>query len=135
MVGAFDLDGPAQIVELDVPALELLGRPTPRFRPIPRLPANTRDVAVVAPSTLASERIATEIKAAAGDLCDSVELFDVFAGQGVPEGARSLAYRVVYRDPKATTDPDAARTLTDDEVDKRHEKVRQALQRLGELRA
>jgi phenylalanyl-tRNA synthetase beta chain len=64
-----------------------------------------------------------------------VELFDVFAGQGVPEGARSLAYHVVYRDPKATTDPDAARTLTDDEVDKRHEKVKQAVQRLGELRA
>jgi phenylalanyl-tRNA synthetase beta chain len=134
-VGTFDLDGPAQIIELDLPALEHLGHPTPKFRPIPRLPANTRDVSVVASATLAAEHIASEIRSAAGDLCDSVELFDVFAGQGVPEGARSLAYHVVYRDPKATTDPDAARTLTDDEVDKRHEKVKQAVQRLGELRA
>jgi phenylalanyl-tRNA synthetase beta chain len=64
-----------------------------------------------------------------------VELFDVFSGTGVPAGSRSLAYRVVYRDPKTATDPEAARTLTDDEVDKRHEKVRQALGKLGELRA
>jgi phenylalanyl-tRNA synthetase beta chain len=134
-VGAFDLDGPAQVVELDLDALEALGRPTPKFRPIPRLPPNSRDVAVVVDGKLPAADVAREIRTAAGDLCDSVELFDVFSGTGVPEGSRSLAYHVVYRDPKGATDPDAARTLTDEEVDQRHEKVRQALGRLGELRA
>jgi phenylalanyl-tRNA synthetase beta chain len=63
------------------------------------------------------------IRQAAGDLCESVELFDVFAGEGVEAGHRSLAFHVVYRDPRAGDDPDAARTLTDAEVDARHAAV------------
>jgi phenylalanyl-tRNA synthetase beta chain len=74
------------------------------------------------------------IFSAAGDLCESVELFDVFSGGAIAEGSRSLAYRVVYRDPKATTNPEAARTLTDDEVDRSHERVRAAVKQLGEIR-
>ena len=57
------------------------------------------------------------IRQAAGELCESVQLFDRFSGKGVPDGRVSLAYHLVFRDPKAATDPDAARTLTDQEVD------------------
>jgi phenylalanyl-tRNA synthetase beta chain len=61
-----------------------------------------------------------------------VELFDLFEGAPVKEGHRSLAFHVIYRDPKAVTNPDAARTLTDVEVDARHDEVvRLAHERLG----
>jgi phenylalanyl-tRNA synthetase beta chain len=72
------------------------------------------------------------IREAAGELCESLELFDLFRGGGVPEGHRSLAYHLVYRDPKATSDPERARTLTDKEVDDRHAQVvRAAGEQLG----
>jgi phenylalanyl-tRNA synthetase beta chain len=134
VVDALDLGGPVQVVELDLAALEALGEPKPAYRPIPRLPATARDVAVVVKDDVPAADVERAIVAAAGELGESVELFDVFAGQGIGEGARSLAYRVVYRDPKASTDPDHARTLTDEEVERQHERVRAAVKTLGELR-
>ncbi len=135
VVEALDLGGTAQVVELDLAEMEPLGRPTPRYRPIPRLPATSRDVALVAAETVTAAAIEKAIRDAAGELCESVELFDVFAGAGIAEGSRSLAFHVVYRDPKTVTDPDAARTLTDEEVDRQHERVRSAVRGLGELRS
>ncbi len=132
---ALDLGGPAVVVELDLVALARLGHPTPVFHPIPRLPAVTRDVALIVPESVLAGDVERELRKAAGELCESVELFDVFTGGAVGEGRRSLAYRVVYRDPKATTDPDAARTLTDDEVERQHARVREAALHLGELRS
>lgn len=134
VVDAFDLGGAAQIVEIDLVAVESLGKPTPKFRPIPRLPAIERDVALVVDQAVAAASLDREIREAAGDLCERVELFDLYSGGAIPAGKRSLAFRVVYRDPKAATDPDAARTLTDEEVEARHQKVRAALGRFGELR-
>jgi phenylalanyl-tRNA synthetase beta chain len=134
VVDALDLGGALQVVEVDLAAIESLGKPTAKFRPIPRLPAVQRDIALVVDETVPAANLEKEIRDAAGDLCEKVELFDVFAGGAIPAGRRSLAFRVVYRDPKAATDPDAARTLTDQEVEERHERVRVALRRHGELR-
>jgi phenylalanyl-tRNA synthetase beta chain len=132
VVDALDLDGPAQIVELDLIALEQIGRVTPRYRPIPRLPPVRRDVALAVPDAVPALEVERVIREAAGELCESIELFDLFRGAGIPEGHRSLAFHLVYRDPKATTDPDHARTLTDKEVDERHaEVVRAATDQLG----
>jgi phenylalanyl-tRNA synthetase beta chain len=134
VVDALDLDGPAQVVELDLAAIEVLGHPTPKYQPIPRLPATSRDVALVVGENVPAADIEREIRSAAGELCESVELFDLFVGGAIPDGKRSLAYRVVYRDPKAVTDPESARTLTDEEVDRQHDHVRARVMRLGELR-
>ena len=135
VVDALDLDGPAQIVELDLAAIEQIGASSPRYKAIPRLPATSRDVALVVNDAVPAIDIEQEIRRSAGALCESVELFDVFTGGAIPDGFRSIAYRIVYRDPRATTDPDAARTLTDEEVDREHERVRTAVKRLGELRS
>jgi phenylalanyl-tRNA synthetase beta chain len=134
VVDALDLGGPLQTVELDLAVIESCGHPTPVYRPIPRLPANTRDVAIIVPNSVAAADVEQAIVAAAGELCESVHLFDVFSGGAIGAGARSLGYRVVYRDPKATTDPDRARTLPDEEVDRQHERVRAVVKRFGELR-
>lgn len=123
VVDALDLGGPAVVVELDLRALDKLGVKQPQYRPIPMLPAATRDIALVVPEDVSAGAVGEAIREAAGDLCESVELFDLFRGGAIPPEYRSLAFHVVYRDPKASTDPDAARTLTDDEVDKRHTAV------------
>jgi len=134
---AFDLGGEAFVVELDLAAIEALGQRIPRFEPIPRLPPVTRDVALVVSDDVNAADVEAVIRQAAGELCESVELFDMFRGGSVPEGHRSLAFHLVYRDPKAATDPEKARTLTDREVDQRHaEVVKAATERLGgQLRA
>ena len=72
------------------------------------------------------------IREAAGSLCESVQLAAEFRGGSVPEGHRSLTYRVVYRDPKAAEQAEEARTLTDKEVDQLQQQVlRSTQERVG----
>jgi phenylalanyl-tRNA synthetase beta chain len=129
---ALELDpGAGHVAALDLAAVETLGSARARFLPIPRLPAVTRDIAVEAPEALRVGDLREAIETSAGDLCESVELFDVFRPEaGEP---RSLAFRLVYRDPKATTDPERARTLTDKEVDARQAKVVARVTEMGAL--
>ncbi len=123
-----DLLGEVFATEIDLAAIEALPAPVPRFKPIPRLPAVTRDLAIVVRQDIAAAEVERVIRQQAGDLCEAVELFDLFRGGSVPEGHRSLAFHIVYRDPLAASNSDKARTLTDKEVDKRHKQVVQAAQ-------
>ena len=123
VVDRFDLDGEAFAIELDLSAIDALGQQVPQFRPIPVLPAVSRDLAVVVDEAVIAGDLLSTIRQAAGELCESVQLFDRFSGKGVPDGHVSLAYHLVFRDPRAATDPEAARTLTDEEVDAPFEQV------------
>lgn len=76
-------------------------------------------MAVVLPIHVPAEGVKQAIVQAGGDLVESVRLFDVYTGPQVGEGNRSLAYTVTYRSME--------RTLTDDEVNQVHARVRQAL--------
>jgi phenylalanyl-tRNA synthetase beta chain len=131
VVDHFELSPGTLVIELDLFALEELGRAMQRYRAIPRLPGVARDIALEAPAELPAGQILETIRASAGDLCESVELFDLFRAEGAESARRSLAFRLVYRDPKAATDPDKARTLTDKEVDKQHQRVIDATKQLG----
>jgi len=117
VVDALDLGGGAQIVELDLEAVERWGKATPQFQPIPRLPAVTRDLSLVVSEDTLAGKVCTTLEEAGGALCESVELVALFRGGSVPTGQKSLTFRVVCRDPKARTLNEEARTLTDKEVD------------------
>lgn len=127
------LDVPPQVfvIELCLDTLENLGTRRKRYRPIPRLPAVTRDIALEAPDQLTAGDLLATMKKSGGELCESVELFDLYTGANLEPGRRSLAFRLVYRDPKAATEPDKATTLTDKQVDKQHALVVAAVQKLG----
>lgn len=92
---------------------------TPRFRPYSTYPAAGRDIAFFAPVQVSVADIKRAISQASGALLESVELFDQYQGQNVPEGQRSLAFRLVYRG--------SDRTLTEQDVEPIHSKVREAL--------
>ncbi|MFO0549600.1 MAG: phenylalanine--tRNA ligase subunit beta [Polyangiaceae bacterium] len=124
---ALEVGGPVAVVEIDLEALNRVGAALPRYRPIPTLPASSRDIAVVVADAVQAGDVQRAIRDVAGELCESVELFDLYRGQNVPAGHRSLAFHVVYRDPKAATDPERARTLTDAEVDQRHGAVQKEI--------
>jgi phenylalanyl-tRNA synthetase beta chain len=123
VLSAWDVDAGVVLVELELDELVAVGRKNPRFRPIPRLPAATRDISLVVHDQVSAGEVERVIREAAGELCESVEVFDVFRGQSVPADHRALAFHIVYRDPRAASAPTEARTLTDQEVDERHAAV------------
>ncbi len=92
----------------------------PVFQPYSAYPASDRDIAFFASTKVSVADLERAIRQAGGTLLDSVELFDQYLGQNVPAGQRSLAFRLVYRAPD--------RTLTDDEVEPIHQKVRETLE-------
>ncbi len=113
----FDIDGSALLIEINLALIEALGSVVPRFRPIPKLPAVTRDLSLVVADTTPAESVAGLLMSSGGELCESVEIAAEFRGGSVPEKHRSLTFRLTYRDPKATVAHAEARTLTDKEVD------------------
>ncbi len=129
LVDSFDLGDEAQLIELDLAVLETLEQCRPKYRPIIRVPGIIRDVSFEVPNELPAGEIVQVMAAAAGELCESVEPFDLFEGEGVSRNCRAIAFRLMYRDPKAISHPDAARTLTDAEVDERQLKVVDAIQK------
>ncbi|MBE9052798.1 phenylalanine--tRNA ligase subunit beta [Nostocales cyanobacterium LEGE 11386] len=82
-------------------------------------PASDRDIAFFAPVNVSVADIEKAINKAGKGLLESVELFDEYRGENVPQGQRSLAFRLIYRA--------SDRTLTDAEVEPVHNKVREAL--------
>jgi len=129
VIEALDLGDGAQLVELDLAAVESIERQSPRYKPLIRVPAIVRDVSFEVPKAVPAGQIVSTMAGAAGDLCESVEPFDLFEGEGVARESRAIAFRLTYRDPKAKVAPDAARTLTDAEVDERQVKVVEAVQK------
>lgn len=89
------------------------------FRNFSSFPAADRDLAFFVPTTVAVADLSRLMLHAGNPLLQSVELFDQYQGESVPQGQRSLAFRLVYRADD--------RTLTDGEVDPIHQKVRDAL--------
>ncbi len=75
---------------------------------VSRFPSSDIDLAFVVNDRYPADVVADTLRAAAGDLLESVRLFDVYRGTGIAEGARSLAYRLRFCSP--------VRTLTDEEV-------------------
>ena len=100
--------------ELSVPSLHALSEelgPT-QARGLPKFPAIARDIAMLVRDEFSAGEIADALLEASGGLAESVRLFDLYRGDQIPHGHRSLAFRVTYRDPEGT--------LTDKRVDKVH---------------
>ena len=90
------------------------------FQPFSTYPTSDRDIAFFAPLKFTVADIQRSITHVCGELLDSVTLFDQYIGKGVPDGSRSLAFRLVYRA--------SDRTLTDADINPVHQKVRDLLE-------
>ena len=86
---------------------------TPEFKALPRYPAITRDLALVAAEDVPADEIAGRIKASAGNNLESMAWFDGYTGEKLGAGKKSLAYSLVLRGRDATlTDEDADRAVS-----------------------
>ncbi|MBO0697403.1 MAG: phenylalanine--tRNA ligase subunit beta [Zavarzinella sp.] len=88
------------------------------YTPISEAPPALRDVAVVVDEGTSNEAVVAEIRAAGANLLANVRLFDVYRGDSIPAGKKSLAYALTYH---------ADRTLKDTEIDQAHKKVEDRL--------
>ena len=95
---AFDLDGPAVAAEIFLDALPQKrgGHMRSAYAP-PPLQAVTRDFAFLVPEALAADQLLRAVRGADKAAIAGVGLFDLFAGQGVPEGKKSLAIEVTLQ--------------------------------------
>jgi phenylalanyl-tRNA synthetase beta chain len=85
------------------------------FTPIPRFPSITRDIALVVDKEKTAGELQQIIVEAGGALLKEVHVFDLYEGEKMEQGKKSLAFSLKYYDPE--------RTLTDEDVIKAHEKV------------
>jgi phenylalanyl-tRNA synthetase beta chain len=118
---------PAQRVCLAELDLEVLLAQVPDvhyYEPLSRYPAVTRDLALVVDEGLPAVQVRDTIVKAGGKLLQKVELFDVYRGEQVPPGKKSLAYTLAYQA--------MDRTLTDEEVNRLQTRIQKKLEgRLG----
>jgi phenylalanyl-tRNA synthetase beta chain len=126
VAAAFELPRGVLAFRLSLDALLRAARLVPQHRPIPRLPAVLRDLAVVVDDAATAASVEALVREE--PLVASVTLFDVYKGAPLPAGKKNLAFAISYRA--------ADRTLTDAEADAAHARIVQRLaQRLGaELR-
>lgn len=119
----WDLDGAAAF-ELDADLLaELTAGVVATYEDVTSFPAVLQDIAVVAPVDVDAATIESSVRKAGGELLASTGVFDVYEGEQVGEGKRSLALRLEFRA--------ADRTLTEDEVVARREAIVVALEEIG----
>ncbi len=119
---ALDLDVPVVVADLDLVAF-LAPRPTPRFAALSPFPRVERDLALVVPDAATAADVEALLRGAAPAHLVELRLFDVYRGEPVPAGARSLAFRLVFQS--------AERTLTDDDVERGMQSILAALGRIG----
>jgi phenylalanyl-tRNA synthetase beta chain len=105
---ALELPARTSVMELDVDALP--PRPVPLGPRISAFPPVFLDLAFVVPDEVTAAHVESLVRGGAGELFESVRLFDVYSGPPVPAGSRSLAYSLVLRAPDRTlTAEDVAR--------------------------
>ena len=111
---------PVYGIEMDLSAIPIAAVTASRYVPIPMMPAIEVDLALIGPDSVTSDQVRSVIRESAGDLLESLEVFDEFRGAGLPDGSRSLAWRLTFRHPE--------RTLRDREIQGRTGKILSTLE-------
>ena len=104
-----DIDSPVYIAVVDREPIERRRKTTQRATPPPKFPAAERDLALVVDEKVSAGSLVKTLESSGGDWLESVTVFDIYRGQGVSEGQKSVAGALKFRAPD--------RTLADDEVD------------------
>ncbi len=94
--------------------------PAVRYVPLPTTPAAVFDLALLVRDDLSAAEVERVLRTSGGDTLESLVLFDEFRGAGVPDGMRSLAWRLTFRHPE--------RTLRDKEIDGRRSQLLKSLE-------
>jgi len=119
----FDLEGAIVLGGIALEPVFARARRELHVRELPTQPPVLRDISMFLPREVAARDVEAVIRSAGGELLDAVELLDVFEGEQVGDGRRSLAYRLVFRAPD--------RTLRAEEADAAREAIASAVRQMG----
>jgi phenylalanyl-tRNA synthetase beta chain len=97
IIEEYGLSQPAFLMEIDLQSLAKCVNSNIIFKVLPKFPAMERDLALVLPLEIQPNDVIEHIKELGGELVEQVELFDVYQGEQVPDGMRSLAFSLTYR--------------------------------------
>ena len=95
------------LFELDWAALQQIG--LPEIRPVSKFPPVRRDLAVVVDEQVSTQALVDAMTEARPDIVDTIRVFDVYRGESLGAGKKSVAFLVLMQDTQ--------RTLTDAEID------------------
>ena len=95
------------VLELSIDELNIKTKPL-KFKAASKLPNMKKDIAFVMPMSMKNEDVMKEIKRAGGRLLTDISVFDLYVGENIGEGNKSIAYSLTFED--------SSRTLTDEEV-------------------
>jgi phenylalanyl-tRNA synthetase beta chain len=102
VIAAYELPPRTCAMELELDAFEPATEPVPVARPISPYPVATQDVALVVPDSIPASEVAAALRDGAGELLESIRLFDIYSGPQIGEGRRSLAFTLRFRAPDRT---------------------------------
>ena len=115
VTASFECAGTVTAFELQLIPMLKAAREVRGFQELARFPGVKVDLALVVPQEVTVEHVERALRQAGGRILDDVRLFDVYEGEGIGAGRKSLAFSLLYRDPE--------RTLTDEEVAAAHERL------------
>ncbi|MFT5068245.1 MAG: phenylalanyl-tRNA synthetase beta chain, partial [Candidatus Paceibacteria bacterium] len=113
LVKDLDLAGPVFMFEIDLESISM--GLLPSYETLSKFPEMRRDLAIVLDQQVSVAKVTDYIQSSAGAWLNAVRLFDVYQGQGIENGQKSLALGLTWQHPE--------RTLTDDEVNQWVEQV------------
>ena len=111
---------PTYVFELDLQKLIDLPKNAETYVPVSKYPEVTRDIALLVPNEITNDQIVESIKQNGGRFLADIKLFDLYQGEKIDDGFKSLAYTLVYRNSEGT--------LSDDEINQAFDKVVKKLQ-------
>ncbi|MCB2312539.1 phenylalanine--tRNA ligase subunit beta [Clostridium tagluense] len=116
----YEVEQRCYIAELNLDILYKYADLNKKYNALPKFPAVTRDIALIVDEEVLVQDIEDIIVKQGGNILESTKLFDVYKGKQIAEGKKSIAYAIVYRR--------VDKTLTDEEVNKVHEKILRTLE-------
>lgn len=98
----YDLNQTAFIFELDFDRLIQWVPDTKSARPIPKFPATSRDITLIVDNDVETYKIIMTVEILQEKLVEHIHLFDVFSGNPIPKGKKSVSFRITYRSSEET---------------------------------
>lgn len=122
VAGKCKFNQPVYLFNVDLEALlTSIIHTVPRYKELPHYPAVNRDIAFIVPESASYQELARIIKKSSSKLLKNTDIFDLYQGEHVPEGAKSMAFRVTLQDPEAT--------LVDEVIDAEISKIKDGLKK------
>ena len=123
----YEIGVKAYAAKLNIPEMMSISVVDKEYKALPKFPASTRDLSIVCDDSVPVADLEKAIKSAVGSILEKVTLFDVYRGQQIADGKKSVSYSISMRSHEGT--------LTDEQADGAVKKILKSLANLGaELR-